>query len=202
MNVLVAIPTRGWIYYKIVNAIGELRSMGFIVILSQSSYGVEAARGRLCRYFLKFPDYTHLMFLDDDIIPPSDIIARLLGHNVDMVSANYPVMYDGMLRNSASLKVGTGKDVPYVNLHNDASGLTAVDGVGLGACLIKRKVIEECMKERCFAMDMDDEYEVSKGEDYKFCETAKKKGFNIYVDCDIKCEHYKNTPLKGNHYGL
>lgn len=190
---MIAVPTRGWIHYKVVAVLGQLQGLGFPSFLSQSSYGVEAARGRLANFFIKFKEHDSLLFLDDDMMPPMDIVARLAHDDRDIVSASYPILKGDTIYDSSAR---WDKD-HYDTARYEETGLQEVDAVGLGCCLIKRPVIEACMKYRCFSMELDDDYEVTKGEDYRFCEIAKKIGYKIFVDFDVKCKHLKTMPLKG-----
>lgn len=197
-NVLIAVPTRGLIHYKIAQALNNLAAQGFEIVYSQSSYGVEAARGRLIKYFLKFPSFSlvfsHLLFIDDDILAPKDIVARLMHHDKFMVSASYPILNDDKVWDSSSVMHGEGF---YKRMKFAIGPAMQVDACGLGACLIRRQVLVDCFKPDCLKIDYDNEYEAVKGEDYKLCEAVRAAGYKIYVDFSLRCEHYKTINLEG-----
>lgn len=178
---MVGVPTRGFVHYQIASRLGKIEAQGYPVIYAQSSYGVEAARKKLCHYFLK-GDAQFLMFIDDDIMAPTHIIDKLLMHNKDIVSASYLIYKDGIAEDSSG---------------EDHFGLAKVERCGLGACLIKRKVIKECIGLDCFAMEYDSSGEVITGEDTQFCRCANVIGYDIYVDFDLRCDHMKTAALKG-----
>lgn len=180
MKVIISVPTRGSVYYRVASRLGQLESKGHKVVYSQSSYSVEAARRKLCKYFLD-SDATHMLFVDDDVIVPSNIIDLLMLHDKDIVSASYNIQKDGDIEDSSG-EFGVG--------------LTAVERCGLGACLIKRSVISSCINLDCFAMKFDTDGDCVEGEDTKFCEIAKHAGFEVYVDFDVVCDHMKVIPLK------
>lgn len=138
-------------------------------------------------------DYTHLFFLDDDIKPPNDCIERLLKHDKDVVEADYLLFLDGHLHPAAYERAGDNK---YISLKCGNIGLHEVHAIGLGACLIKRKVMEECIKNKCFELELEKDGRLAKGEDVIFSEVAKGLGFQLYYDFDTSCEHYKILNLR------
>lgn len=187
-KVLIGVCTRGQI------SVGTAR---FLIDQKHDiAFGSEAisatiSRSIVAHKFLK-GNYTHLYFLDDDIKPPIDCIERLLRHDKDIVEANYLLFLDGHLHPAAYRKVG---DNEYASLQFGERGLKEVDAIGLGACLIKRRVIEECMKKDCFRLELEKDGRLAKGEDIIFSEVAKKLGFGIWYDFSIRCEHYKTVNL-------
>lgn len=193
MKVLIAIPSRGLIGCEVVYALCKLAAQGFQVIISQSSYGVEAARRKLLKEFLDSgADY--LLFLDDDIVPPADIVSSLARYRRDFVSAEYPIWDYGEVFSSASRKKEKSPSYQRVGL-DELDGLQEVDACGLGACLISKALARKAFSKDCFSIEYDDSGEVIKGEDYKFCECAKNLGYKIYVDFNVVCKHYKNRSI-------
>lgn len=184
-KVLICVPTRGDIYYKVVGFLNKQAEMGFPTLFARSSYGIEAARKTLCDAFLRF-DYSHLFFLDDDIIPPNDVISRLLSASTDMVTADYLMTQEGECFSHCSINGSrfTGKE----------EGLANIDACGLGACLIRKEVIQKCPND--FFVTYDG-YDPIRSEDYNFCDKVRDKGFQIFCDFDVKCDHYKMMPLRG-----
>ena len=187
MKVLICIPTRGMLYYKVAAFVASQAEMGFPSLYSSSSYGTEAARKKLTNTFLKF-DYDYLFFLDDDVVPPNDVIGRLLKHDVDICTAEYPMLQEGELKSHCSL------DGFHLSL-GAYEGTMEIEKCGLGACLIKRKVVEACKDD--FGFEFDDQGNVVKSEDYWFCEKARAKGYKIFADFDVVCKHFKPIPLGG-----
>lgn len=151
---------------------------------------VETARLKACYRFLDKP-YDSLFFLDSDMFPPYDTIERLHKHNLDVVSANYPILLESGIKSAAFTdKVPHG----YREV-----GLKEVDSIGLGACLIKRHVIENVMKHskaKCFSLTHDDRGHIKDGEDVIFCNYLRELGIKIHVDFDIECDHFNTVSLR------
>jgi hypothetical protein len=66
-------------------------------------------------------------------------------------------------------------------------GLTEVDRMGGGCVLVKREVYEKLPKP-CYKYD-----EKHKTEDLYFCDLAKEKGYEIWVEGTIRCQHIDIT---------
>lgn len=149
---------------------------------------IEQARNTLIDLFIKKPaDY--LFFLDSDMLVPQDIIERLIEHDKDVVSAIYfGRSQSGETHAMASKKINE----TYKNITSFPKGLIEVDAVGLGSCLIKKKVIlelaEKLVDEPFFMNKFISRQEVI-GEDFYFCEILKKNGYNIFVDPATQCGH-------------
>lgn len=80
----------------------------------------------------------YIFWLDSDVELPPDTILRLMKHNKPIISALYwkrrgdpkPIAY----------KFEGDKQIPLKHIHK---GLMKVDGIGMGACLIKSTVFKE-----------------------------------------------------------
>jgi hypothetical protein len=126
----------------------------------------------------RYKDCTHMLFIDDDIIVPPNGLMRLLGHDVPIVGGLYfartpphlPVCYRHVVDNH------------WVPITEFCAGLQECDALGAGFMLIKREVFEK-MERPWF--DFSDRM----GEDMWFCEQAKRLGYTILVDADVKCKH-------------
>ena len=120
--------------------------------------------------------FTHFLWLDDDHVFNPDLALYLAQHAaLDMVSALY-FARAGKPYPTAYVKDHTDED-PYKHfpLLGVPSRLCEVDAVGLGACLMRREVLE-CVPEPWFTLDYRG------GEDIAFCVRAKAHGVGIWVD--------------------
>ncbi len=131
--------------------------------------------------------YDYLLFLDTDILPPEDIIPRLLSHKKDIITGTYlgamkiqgkirqaPVIYD------FSHKKDYFKPVPL----NDVLGesVREIAACGFGCILISRAVLEK--------VQLRYNKELGSGEDIPFCRDARElHSFKTFVDTSIKCTH-------------
>lgn len=137
---------------------------------------------------------SHVLFIDDDIIVPRDIISRLLAHDKDIVSGLYtfrnyphrPIMFHSV--------DDTGRcGLSY--LSPDQNGLIRITAAGLGACLIKTEVFK--------TLDTDENKQNGKSQwirlgeldrdnwcdDIGFFNRARKAGFEAYCDLTLSCGH-------------
>jgi len=149
------------------------------------------ARNTICDAALK-NGFEYAFHFDSDVVPPRDVIIRLLAHNKPLVSAVYcrrspphgvPVCIKG------------GNWVTQL----PPNQLIEVDYVGAGAMLIHRSVLEAMKPSRPgkpwfdWRIDMrglgvypDNE---CLSEDFVFCQAAKKIGVPTFVDTSIHCKH-------------
>ncbi len=143
-------------------------------------------------------NYDYLLSLEQDVIPPKDVIERLLSCNKKIIAG----VYFG-----TKTRQGETKLIPYLgNSYQDKykllnpdiimnnSGLIRVDYCGLGCVLIHKDVLSEV------------EFKIQqprKGfDDTLFCQDALKKGFEIFADLSVKCKHlFINRPWKWTESG-
>jgi GT2 family glycosyltransferase len=152
-----------------------------------AEFEVAQARNKACEVFLQ-TDCSHLVFIDDDVIPPDDALLRLLDCQVDIVGANVPIW-----RRASGI-------VPTAQIGDrfvtETQGLVEVDKIGTGFLCIHRRVIE-ALTPPWFAYTM-----ISKtgteilGEDYYFCKKAKEAGYKIYLLADCLCGHIKPLDIQ------
>jgi len=132
--------------------------------------------------------------LEQDVIPPTDVIERLLRHNKKIISAYYGKPLGLRLQDQ---ETGEIKDVivelPLVYLQDGDKirranpqevlkrGLIKVGAFGVGCLAIQREVLEK-VKFR---------YEKGKEafDDMFFCSDAKKLGYELFLDSDVKVVH-------------
>lgn len=158
-------------------------------------------RNRLIELALE-QDCTHIMFLDDDVLHPPDIIHRLLAHDKDIVGGLY------LMRNFPHRPImfhiaNDDGTCAWRQLGEQEDGLIKVVNMGAGACLIKTDVFRK-MKEKGFTFtaqwgpqNLKRDVWFTLGElqadtwcdDIAFFNRARKCGFDIYVDLDVRCGH-------------
>lgn len=136
--------------------------------------------------------YEWLLFIDDDVFVPRDIMQQFLAHQKDIVTGIYwtktenetPVIFE---------KEGAG---PMIKFPIDK--LFKVAGSGLGCVLINMKVFDafdkagiEYFKEN-WVMELDSGQKIRcpVGEDHYFYHHARKLGFDVWADSGVLCDHY------------
>lgn len=167
-------------------------------LLKNSGWGLDISRGhpidsnrnQVVKKFMTLPEaqcFEWLLFCDSDVVPPDNAVERLLFHGKKIIGGVCFIM--------------SGKGLPIPNFSKELTGgrypaeLIEVKGMGAGFMLIHRDVLNDVGKSP-FRFRYDD-WGIANisGEDYDFCEKATKKGYKIYVDLGVQCEHYKQTGL-------
>lgn len=163
--------------------------------------GVAVQRNTLVEEFLK-SESTHLFFLDDDVVPPMDydVFVRMTDHDKDIVTGVYPLF----IKNTRISSIYYLHEGVIYDTNDDASmqqeltspvigvreGLERCDAAGAGCLMIKREVIE-AIPPPWFHFPPFDSRDHRVGEDIFFGLRAKQYGFDMYVDWDLHCRHYK-----------
>ena len=154
---------------------------------------IDHARNTIVNDFLH-TDCSHLMMVDDDIVPPFEALERLLFHNKDIVAAACPLIgpnKEGDLITTMNA-YNLNKDKEYIIV--ESTGLQMVDAVGTGCMMIQREVFEN-MRVAPFVTEYNADGIKYRGEDLNFCYQAKLNGIDTYVDFNIKCKHIKPCNL-------
>ena len=136
---------------------------------------------QLCRKTLA-GDYAWLWVMGDDHDFPSDIVGRLLAHDVDVVVPHclkrqppwMPVVFSHQ-----------NEDGHYVAADLPESGLTEIHAAGSAGMLIRREVLE-AVGDPWFTPSPNSE---GLNEDLHFCQKVRDVGFGIYCDPQISLGH-------------
>ena|SRR3989338_8507381 len=156
----------------------------------------ESARDRIVRSRNILRDialnenYDYFLSLEQDVIPPNDVIEKLLRHKKDIVSGVYFGQYTrgNQKRLLPMLWVAKKDDptkiryVPVALNYVNSGDLFKVDLSGLGCILISRKVLENINFK--YNSGLKKQFD-----DISFCIDARNKGFEIYADTSVKCKH-------------
>lgn len=85
--------------------------------------------------------YTHILFIDDDIVPEPDSLLKLLAHKVDIVAGLCTFRCDPPLPNA---RYYDDKSFRFYEMRDwSADGLVEVDAVGTGMMLISREALQK-----------------------------------------------------------
>ncbi len=163
--------------------------------------GGDVLRGEDQKPFNGQINYTHMMWIDSDIVFTPQHFQTLLNHDKDIMSGIY-MMSDS--KHFATVKAwdegyfaknGTFKFMDTDEL-NDHKGLIEVDYTGFGFMLVKRGVFES-LKYPWFRPIF---YKMGNcqdfcSEDVGFCRLIAEKGYKIYIDPQVRVGHEKNIVL-------
>jgi len=138
-----------------------------------------------------------ILFLDDDIQPPQDLIPILVDDyhqikkfdpTVIAVSADYPMKND--LIESVHLNIDTDGVVRSISkMSHDSKYIKSNWMVAAGALLINTQIFKQSHLPyfQCFSNNSKDGELVN--EDAFFTELCLRNGFNIYINHTLKCKH-------------
>ena len=160
----------------------------------------ESARDRIVasRNILKekaIQSYDYLLSLEQDVIPPKDIIERMLSHNKKVISGIYfnrNVFEDGIkLIPLAYVEIPGNEELPSMRTLNEnellSNKLIKIISCGLGCILIHK----DALKKITFR------YEKNSFDDRWFCIDLYKNNIELYCDTSIKCKHFiLNRPFQ------
>jgi hypothetical protein len=162
---------------------------------SRSFPRVDSLRDHIVTKALLSPaGYTHILFLDADMVWPSDVLMRMLRHHdqgivcglYHLKGNNYaPVaMRDGQVQES-------GLTVYAHDLDYRLTGpeLREQEVVGMGCTLVPLDVFKAIGPRPWFAYEMDDQGWPAVSEDVPFCRKARAAGFKVLLDPTVKCGH-------------
>ena len=214
-KVLVGCPTADYKAYcldKYIIAVKSLSYKNYDVLLVDNSHGdgyinkikkhninvlkcmekgpirarIVASRNMLREIMLE-KGYDYFLSLEQDVIPPNNIIERLLSHGRKIITAVYftyntrnnvtrlvPVLYAKSRKGDSYLRTFKPEEI-------EPERLVEVRACGLGCVLIHRDVLERVK----FRYDKD--YEAF--DDIHFSNDAVSSNFRIFADTGIRCRH-------------
>ena len=152
------------------------------------------SRNILRNYALEH-DYDYLLSLEQDVLPPKDVIEQLLDVHQDIVSGITPHLL---------VKATTAQEIALIGIHDknhpgsytffdykntlQYKGILPVNYCALGCVLLSRKVLEKIQFRYEQVEPSINDLNV-KWDDMCLCEDAEKEGFTIYANVGVKCEH-------------
>ncbi len=211
-QVLVSVPTRGAPRWETVMALQAIRDAcpGLPPILYLATrLSVCDGRNQIVRDFLReerYRDLTHLVMVDDDIVPNRDLLRFVTDEpGFDIVAApvlihrtNQPVPIPNVFVDSPDPdEQARGMFRPMANpfAHYGTPDVVEVTGVGTGAIAIARRVLEHADLRPAFQHSWDDDGAIYMTEDLTFCRRAKALGFRIWADFSVASDQVTTVPL-------
>ncbi len=214
-NLFIAIPAKGSVDVSWAIALSQvLRQSPPHILSANSAPAVDWARNVLVETFLSYPSCEWMLWLDTDVMPPADVIARLMAHKLPVVSALYRARNPAYASQSMWPIVAGFFDRQVVNGRENLvvkeiadwhpGEVLQVDAVGMGCVLMHRRVLE-AIKPPWFNYTMryrwlqGEQYERDDwvSEDWYFWKKAKEAGFSVYVDTTVECTHITLANITG-----
>lgn len=129
-------------------------------------------------------DFTHLLFLDDDMVFPADTVARLAGHAVPVVGVNYRHKTQGDRKITARDTEGK-----YLESHG-RTGLERAGRMGLGVVLVEVETFRRVPAPH-FEILYSPVVKIYRSDDYAMCDKFRDAGVEMFVDHGLsnECGH-------------
>jgi hypothetical protein len=142
--------------------------------------------------------YDKVVWIDSDVSWEVQDFARLISHDLDIVSGMVPVDDKGRIASTIFNEMGHPTVLNGMQFLIDGDPVQ-VDGVGFGFLAVAVGVFERIhrpwfkIRETRIPGAM---YPVNLGEDFSWCEAATAVGFTIWLDPLVKVEHIKEFALR------
>lgn len=171
----IATPSTGTIKTKTVESLIKVfKAYPDALFLSHEGSIIHHMRERLVKRAIEL-ECTHLLFVDSDMVFDKDAVAGLLEANKNIVGADYS-RRKLPLESTAEL-TGEGED-----------NLFKANSIGTGFMLIKLSIFDY-LPEPWFFWESNGDGDLVRGEDYWFCQLARKHGFEVWCDLSVKVLH-------------
>ena len=154
---------------------------------------IDVVRNKIVSGFLEAPEYTHLLMMDSDIVPPDGIVQMLLDCDAPMAAAPCLMFLDGMIMSNVVMLKDDG-GTAWLTHWNAESVPFEAHAAGTGCVLCRREVFEKLEWPWFRFTDARDGSRI--GEDIYFADKAAKVGLRYVVHPKATCDHRKNVSLQ------
>ena len=140
--------------------------------------------------FLK-TDFTHLFFVDSDMILPKNALIKLLSTDKDVITGLYFQKKEPFF---PIIGKKSGDKLEWL-VGYPQNSIIDVEYCGMGCCLIKRNVLEVMLPKLDVIGELPQffSYANNLSEDIFFCDKAMDSGFKIFCDTSVKCGHIRQS---------
>lgn len=198
-KILIAVPCMDSVAAQFAQALAMLEKEGNCLVSFVIGSLIYNSRNDLVKQAMKF-ECSHILWLDSDMVFPPETLTYLYKEmeetGADLISGLYfrrcppfsPVAFD-------TLEIKDGK-ASWTDYTGELSGLHEVGGVGFGCALMKTDMLLE------MAATYGDFFGpiLNVGEDLAFCWRARKLGYKILLDCNLKLGHVGHTVFTQQYY--
>jgi glycosyltransferase involved in cell wall biosynthesis len=187
-KILIAIPTARNIEAETFKSIYDLEVPDGYETTFQYFYGysVDQVRNLIADWTVNGFDY--LFAVDSDISFPKDTLKKLLAHDRDLVSGLYIQRKPGqhVLEVYKFNDIGGVTNIPIEEIQG--RGLVEIASCGFGCVLIKAEVFRAVGYPQ-FVYHSAINHANTISEDVDFCRKALSKGFSLWADTSVLCNH-------------
>lgn len=179
-HIAVCIPSGEMVHadfmFSVMHLVQNARVAGCRVTMVNSKFSIITEARNLCVLAALDTKADWILFLDSDMVFPSDTVKRLMAPAQPIVGATYP-------RKAWPLAfIGNRLDGEFFSLAD--RGLVAASRVPTGCLLIDTKVFSK-LKKPYFRCGYSEEAGMVLGEDYWFSDRVRELGFPLWCDMDL-----------------
>ena len=125
--------------------------------------------------------YSHILWLDSDMMFPSHTLEKLLSFDAPVVACNYSTRTEP-LKNVAYETIGDWDS--WVRDSVNSPRVVSVEGVGMG-CMLTRIDVFKNMSYPYFEVAYDSKLKEWIGEDFYFCKALREQNYEILIDMSL-----------------
>ena len=158
-----------------------------------NSMSPEFSRNSLLEHhFHKDPNWTHIFFIDSDVVPPQDALKKLLLLDADIATGVYPLL----LAKGLFWSISDESDdwILMTDIAPPQKEPTEIQSCGGGCLLIRREVLVDIkwpwFKTEYQEIFLNEGKGIKQGEDVFFCKKAIEKGYKIIAEPTVVCKHF------------
>lgn len=193
MNLLVACPTRGRVWFETAMHLTELATDERVadLVYIHNNRSVIEARSEVMRTFLEF-EYDAVIMIDDDTVPHPAVLdlASELSDEVGIAGSPTPIIRPGLpvVPNIYRIDEPTNEFAIDMSMAFDPEqgAVKTVDAIGFGAVAVSRALAQ---KQPDFQMRYLDDGTPYMGEDVDYCLRAKANGFSTVACMTLMADH-------------
>jgi GT2 family glycosyltransferase len=187
--IVVGIPSAsGLIDYRTVSSLIALQLTENTRLVFVPRIMIDTARNQIVTSALQDPNCTHVLFIDDDMLFPTDTLLKLLSHDKDIVGVQ---AFKRREKYEPCVYIKK-EDKFYPALIREFS---EVDAIGTGVLLVKIGVFKK-LKFPWFYTGYDPDG-THWSVDFNFCKDATKEGYKIFCDPDMSIGHIGDSKVIG-----
>jgi glycosyltransferase involved in cell wall biosynthesis len=130
-------------------------------------------------------EFTHIMFIDDDVVFKPDLVKRLLRHNLDVIGGLY------LMRSypHAPIAFDYADERGYCRhrvMKESDNGVVQVESTGLGCVLVNMEVFKKLERPFVTMGEIEKDHWC---DDTSLWKRVKEQGFKIHIDTTIHVGH-------------
>lgn len=184
-DLVIGAPTTGTVSLDWASNLRGLQTGGLRTYFSSwRGLPFDVARNRIVRDAQEV-GARYLLFLDTDVLPPTDGLLSLLAYRLPIISG---LVYSKRGYPALLLRVGE-QYTPLPARRIPRSALVQVDAVPMGFCLLDMRVFD-VIPFPWFKWTIEDPTSGSGlSEDYWFCRQAQEHNFRIFAHTGVRCLH-------------